>query len=188
MKIIKTEAFTRKRNSFRSIARFRSNAKAVPASASEEDAGSRRSNSESAFTLAEIMVACTLLAVMAVSLYGGISYGFSSITLARQNLRATQIALEKMEITRMYSWEQINSNGFVPPTFTAPYFPTVGVNTNGGLVYYGTTIVTNVDVNPAYNVDMRKVIVTLNWTNRTVAQSLQMSTYISQYGMQRYIY
>src|ERR1051325_5504956 len=97
---------------------------------------------ETAFMLAELMVACAILAIMVVSLFGGISFGFSNITIARQNLRATQIALEKMEIVRMYSWEQVNSNGFVPRTFTAPCFPvTNGGDTNGGVVYYGTIII-----------------------------------------------
>ena len=34
----------------------------------------------------------------------------------------------------------------------------------------------------------RELRVTLNWTNKNIPQTLQMSTYISQYGMQRYIY
>lgn len=145
---------------------------------------------ELAFSLPELMVAVAVFGMMAISLYGGISFGFSNITLARQNLRATQIALEKMEIVRMYSWEQINSNGFIPTTFTAPFFPSVGggSDTNGGMIYYGTTIITNVPVAAAYSNDMRKVQVSLSWTNRAVKQTLQMSTFISQYGMQRYIY
>jgi hypothetical protein len=145
---------------------------------------------EAAFALPELMVAVAMCAVMAVSLYGGISFGFSNITLARQNLRATQIALEKMEIVRMYSWEQVNSNGFVPTSFTAPFFPTVGggADTNGGVVYYGTTVITNFNRSISYSNDVRKIQVTLNWTNRNIHQTLQMSTYISQYGMQRYIY
>jgi hypothetical protein len=108
--------------------------------------------------------------------------------MARQNLRATQIALEKMEITRMYSWEQLNSNGFVPRTFTAPFFPSDGPYTNGGLTYYGTTIITNVNRHPAYSNDLREMRVFLTWTNKNIPQSLEMSTYLSQYGMQRYIY
>jgi type II secretory pathway pseudopilin PulG len=144
---------------------------------------------EAGFTLAELMVGCAILGVMVVSLFGGISFGFSSITIARQNLRATQIALEKMEIMRMYSWEQVNSNGFVPKTFTAPFFPVNnGSDTNGGLTYFGSIVITNVALSTTYDNDMRTVIVTLNWTNRDVPQTLQMSTYISQYGMQRYIY
>src|ERR1051325_10953688 len=110
-----------------------------------------RRSSQRAFTLAELMVACAILAIMVVSLFGGISFGFSNITIARQNLRATQIALEKMEIVRMYSWEQVNSNGFVPRTFTAPCFPvTNGGDTNGGVVYYGTIIITNVVLSTTY--------------------------------------
>jgi hypothetical protein len=144
--------------------------------------------SSAAFALTELMVAAAILAVMAVSLYGGISFCFSNITLARQNLRATQIALDKMEIVRMYSWDQVNSNGFVPATFTAPYYPTAGSDTNGGLTYYGRTTITNVNIQPTYDSNMRRVIVTLAWTNKNVPQSIEMSTYISQYGMQHYIY
>jgi prepilin-type N-terminal cleavage/methylation domain-containing protein len=188
MKIIKTDDYARKFNGFRSLARFRRNAKAPSDGAPKEDAQAAM-DAESGFTLAEIMVACTVLAIMAVSLYGGISFGFSSITLARQKLRATQIALEKMEITRMYTWDQVNSNGFVPLTFTAPYYPSVsGTNTSGGLTYYGTMQILGVNCHPSYSNDMRQLKVNVTWTNRSTVQSLQMSTYISQYGMQRYIY
>lgn len=147
-----------------------------------------RPRAESAFTLVEVLVASSILAVMAIALYGGISFCFANITLARQNLRATQIALEKMEIVRMYSWEQVNSNGFVPVEFTAPYYPTAGSDTNGGLTYYGTTLITNLSLGTPYSADMRQVVVSLNWTNKSVKQTLEMSTYISQYGMQNYIY
>src|SRR5215213_1646542 len=109
---------------------------------------------EAGFTLAELMIGCAILGIMVVSLFGGISFGFSNITIARQNLRATQIVLEKMEIMRMYSWEQVNSNGFVPSTFTAPFFPTSGSDTNGGLVYYGTISITNVSLSTTYDEDM----------------------------------
>jgi prepilin-type N-terminal cleavage/methylation domain-containing protein len=143
---------------------------------------------ERAFTLVEVLLSISVFAVMGVALYGGISFGFATITLARQNLRATQIALEKMEIARMYSWDQINSNGFVPTTFTAPFYPMSGSETNGGLTYYGTTAISAFPKNISYSGDMRQITVHLSWTNRTVPQSLEMSTYISQYGMQRYIY
>ena len=145
---------------------------------------------EAAFTLAELMIGCAILGIMVVSLFGGISFGFSTMTLARQNLRATQIVLEKMEIVRMYSWEQVNSNGFVPTTFTAPFFPErtgSAATANAGLTYYGSILITNVSLANTYDKDMRQVIVTLNWTNRAVPQSLEMSTYVSQYGMQRFI-
>jgi Tfp pilus assembly protein PilV len=188
MKIIKSHANVRHAKGFPRNPRFLNNAKAASDGALNSDGGVPRLASEAGFTIAEILVACVILAVMVVSLYGGISFGFSNITLARQHLRATQIALEKMEITRMYSWEQVNSNGFVPTNFTAPYYPTAGSDTNGGLTYQGTTIISPVNRHPSYSNDMRQVTVSLSWTNRSTVQTLQMSTLISQYGMQRYIY
>jgi hypothetical protein len=144
-----------------------------------------------AFSTIEVTVASAISAVMFLTLYAGVSWGFATIKVAREDLRATQIALEKMETMRMYSWEQINSNGFVPPTFTAPFFPPLNSSsdTNGGVVYYGTTTLTNVTLPTAYSNDVRRVIVTVSWTNDyRVPHTRKMETMISQYGMQRYIY
>lgn len=149
-----------------------------------------KANCSLAFAIAEVVVSVALISIMFLSLYAGISSGFAVVNLARQDLRATQIALDKMETMRMYSWEQINSNGFVPVSFTAPFFPTVSTNStnNGGLTYYGTTILTNTAFTNLYNSDLRMVIVTLKWTNGHIGQTREMRTLISQYGMQRYIY
>ena len=148
-----------------------------------------RSKPETAFTLAEVMVGVALMGVMFVSLYAGLSSGFATIDRARQNLRATQVALEKMETIRMYSWEQVNSNGFVPPTFTAPFYPLVaGEAAEDGIVFFGTTEITTADVPSAYSNDMRQVVVTVSWTNNNIGCHREMRTFISQYGMQRYIY
>jgi Tfp pilus assembly protein PilV len=142
-----------------------------------------------AFTIAEVCVAVAFLAVTILSVYGGISWSFLNVKLARENLRATQIALEKMETIRMYSWDQINSNGFVLESFTAPLFPGTDDSTNShGLTYHGTTVLTNANMPIAYSNDMRRVIVTITWTNNNVARKRTMETFISQYGMQRYIY
>jgi hypothetical protein len=149
-----------------------------------------QARAESAYTLAEVVIASAIVAVMAVSLYLGISSGFGMVNMSRQNLRATQIALEKMETMRMYSWDQVNSNGFVPETFTAPFFPAVtgAPGSDGGLTYYGKTEITGADLPSAYSNDVRMVVVTITWTNRNIAQKREMRTLISQYGMQRYIY
>jgi type II secretory pathway pseudopilin PulG len=144
---------------------------------------------EEAFTMAELMVGIALMGVMFVSLYAGLSSGFAIIDRARQNLRATQVALEKMETIRMYSWEQINSNGFVPPTFTAPFYPLSENDADAsGIVFHGTTKILPAEVPSAYSNDMRQVIVTVSWTNSNLGFTREMRTFISQYGMQRYIY
>lgn len=144
---------------------------------------------KAAFALTEVLVSVSLVGVMFVSLYAGLSAGFAVINRARENLRATQIALEKMETVRMYSWDQINSNNFVPATFSAPFYPTVSGETNSsGLVYHGTTEIRPADVPSAYSNDVREVVVTVSWTNRNIGHRREMRTFISQYGMQRYIY
>jgi prepilin-type N-terminal cleavage/methylation domain-containing protein len=158
-----------------------------------------------AFTLVEVIVCTAVIAILFVSLYGGIASGFALVNLARENLRANQVILEKMETVRLYNWDQVNSNGYIPLTFTAPFFPSVitnmvGTNTDGssksvtvtnqggGLVYYGTLTITNAPVSDAYKTNMKMVTVSLVWTNGRAVRNRQMQTFISQYGMQNYIY
>jgi len=157
MKIAVNQSYPSRRNALRTEA---STDSGITLAELQTDSRSKRGASyrgQAAFTLVEILVAASVLAVMSVALYGGISFCFANITLARQNLRATQIALEKMEIVRMYSWEQVNTVGFVPPTFTAPYYPNSGSDTNGGLTYYGTTDIRNLDLGTPYTTDMLKL-------------------------------
>jgi hypothetical protein len=147
-----------------------------------------------AFSVIELIMSMGVLGLVFVSVYAGLSWGFVNVQLARENLRATQVALEKMETMRMYSWEQVNSNGYVPTNFTATFFPNVQTNSESGnlasqgVTYYGTTVITNMDLPVAYSNNVRRVIVSVLWTNNHVPRSRQMETLISQYGMQRYVY
>jgi hypothetical protein len=144
-----------------------------------------------------------LVSVLFVSLYGGIASGFGLVNLARENLRANQIIVEKMETIRLYSWDQINTAGFVPSTFTANFFPSVITNlvdngttvvtnistfANGGIVYYGTVLITNAPVSTNYSGDMKQFTVTLNWTNSGIPRTRQLTTFVARSGMQNYVY
>src|SRR5687767_14388252 len=60
-----------------------------------------------AFSIIEVLVALAIAGVLFTSLYAGISAGFVVIETARENLRATQIMVEKLETIRLYTWEQI---------------------------------------------------------------------------------
>ena len=53
------------------------------------------------FTFAEVLVAVVLVSIMVVSLNAAFSAGFTLLKLARENLRATQIMLQQMEILRL---------------------------------------------------------------------------------------
>lgn len=140
-----------------------------------------------AFILSEVIMAVGLFGLMVVSLYCGISTGFETLKVARESLRATQLALEKMETIRLYNWEQVNSNGFIPESFTASFHPGHSTSNGSGLVYYGTTTIAPANAHPAYDKNLREVTVTLVWTNGAIRRERQMSTFISEYGMQRYI-
>lgn len=144
---------------------------------------------ERAFTLVEVVVATAILGLMFVSFYGGISAGVQIINLSRENLRGNQIMIEKLETIRLYTWDQINSNGFVPPTFTAPFFPSVkDTNESPGITYYGTVTITNVPLETGYSTNLKLVRVSLTWTNGGKPVSREMETLVSQFGMQNYVY
>ena len=77
--------------------------------------------SHAGFTLTEIMVACLILGVSFFALFSGMTYCLGSLRFARENLRATEIMVDKMEAIRLYNWDRLNDPGYVPKTFTVPY-------------------------------------------------------------------
>jgi len=140
-----------------------------------------------AFSLIEVMMAISIVSFLFASLYLGFGQGFAIIQTARENLRATQILQERMETIRLYTWDQLNTAGFVPGTFTATFYP-VGDKTNQGVVYSGTLVLTNATVTESYGSEMKAVYVTLNWQSGNVARQRQMRTMVSHYGLHNYFY
>ena len=125
------------------------------------------------------------------SLYGGISLGFTIVGHTREDLRATQILVEKMETIRLYSWDQVNTTNFIPTTFTDYYYPPGVGQTNGwssGVTYNGTVTVSPGPTGRSYSTNVMQVTVGLNWTTGGVNRSKQLSTYVSRDGLQNYIY
>jgi len=142
-----------------------------------------------AFSLVEVLMGSALGSIVFVSLYTGFSSGFGMIRLNRENLRATQIMQDKMETIRLYNWDQVCSNGFIPTKFTAPFYAAQAfTNDTGGFLYYGTLAITNAPVLESYGADLRMVTVQLVWTNGMVARQREMKTFVSRYGMQNYVY
>lgn len=144
---------------------------------------------ESAYTLVEVIMGSVVILIMGIGLLGGMTSGNSFTQLARQDLRATQIMLEKMEEVRLYSWSQINSNGYVPTNFTATYYPP-GLSSNaGGITYTGQISIVPLVISGApYSNTMRQVTASLKWKCGNVVRSRSMSTYVASNGLQNYIY
>ena len=148
--------------------------------------GTRNFRINRAFSLVEALVAILVLGISFVSLFAAFSTGFAAVEVSRENLRATQVLLEKLETIRLYSWSQINQAGFVPSTFTAPFNPST--NSTAGFTFNGTVTITNSPVSESYSNDLRMVNVQVNWTSARIARKASMSTLVSRYGLQNYIY
>ena len=108
--------------------------------------GRARLRSRRGFTLVEVMVAGLVLAAVFVGFYVNLKQGFASVETTRENHRATQIMEQQMETIRIYTWSQINSNGFVPTSFTSAFTPvTNGLSsshyTTNSLVYTGAVTI-----------------------------------------------
>lgn len=140
-----------------------------------------------AFTLPETCVAVAILGVCFASLFTATTMAVYIMRTAREGQRATQVLVEKFEEIRLYNWDQISSNNFIPATFTAPFDPTQ--TNSGALSFTGTvTITTNAPITGSYSNTLALVTVKLTWPsgNTTVTQS--MSSFVAHYGMQNYIY
>ena len=151
------------------------------------------------FSLVEVMVGIAVFGVTCVSLYAGVTFGFNSVKLARENLRATQILVEKMEVIRLYSWDEINEPGFIPATFQATFAPGATVTTIGqgnkevvtpveGVTYYGTITVTNLSMWENYRQKIKRVDLTVKWTTGKLERSRSLSTMVTEDGLQTYVY
>jgi len=145
---------------------------------------------QGASTLAEVLVAALVLAIMFVTLYGGISSGFAVTEATREDLRATQILVERMEGIRLFNWNQLTDTNLNPLSFTRNYYPMAKPGESKGITYTGTVSVTSVDFDPpaTYTNQMKKISVTLTWTTGNLQHSRTMYTYAAKYGMQNYIY
>jgi type II secretory pathway pseudopilin PulG len=152
-----------------------------------------------AFTLVEVLASIFIAAIIFDAVFKGISNSTTLLNLTRENLRATQIMMARLEGLRLEAWgtNQLFNPDFVPATFTDYYYP-LGLNdtTNKGTIYQGTmTIKTPVDLSPpsTYGNTMALVTVTLTWSNNaptygeSAVYTRSMSTYVAQYGVQNYI-
>ena len=143
-----------------------------------------------AFTLVETLVGVAVMGMMIVSLYGGFAYGFREIRLAREEERATQILEERMEVVRLFNWDQvINLPGYIPAAFTAPFYASNPTNPpSNAFNYTGTVVVTNAPGAETYQADLRMITIQVTWPSGNITRTRQMTTLVSQYGLQKYVY
>lgn len=146
------------------------------------------------FTLVEVMLAVVVAAVIFAAVGFGLTTGFNLVQISREQLRANQICLSRMEGIRLCRWDnQLFDPTIVPRTFTDYFYP-VGLSssTNAYVVYQGTvTLDTNFTFspNPSYVSNLCKVTVQVTWTAKNnLTQTQTVTTLISKNGVQNYVF
>src|SRR5215467_9968768 len=94
-----------------------------------------RRPSASGFTLIETIVATLLAAIMLPTLFAGLASGFSIVQVTRENLRATQIIMQRMEAARLAPFKTLQDPAAYPPSSTEYYSPSGKTNGAPGTVY-----------------------------------------------------
>jgi prepilin-type N-terminal cleavage/methylation domain-containing protein len=140
-----------------------------------------------AFSLVEVMVSLAILGIVATALMAAFGSGFNIIKGTRLEQRATQILLEKAEVVRLFNWDQLITPGVVPTNFAEPFF-SIGNVTNNSVQYNGRLAITNANLGNVYDADVRLITIDLFWTNGNRVMKRSVSTYISRYGMQNYLF
>ena len=142
-----------------------------------------------AFTLIETIVATLLAAIMLPTLYAGVASGFSIVQVTRENLRATQILLQRMEAVRLASYKALQDPTAWPTNATDYYSPCGQTNGSGGAAYtvsYNWTTGLG-SLPPSYRSNMLLVTVTASWNSGNLQRSRSMQSYVARYGIQRYV-
>ena len=145
---------------------------------------------QSAFTLVEVIVGVAVMGIMMVSLFAGFAFGFQQIRRARENVRATQVLQERMEVVRLVNWNDLNSSGYIPTKFIEPFYADDPTNPPANSFYYtGTVQVTSAPgVTETYSNNLRMVKIELTWPSGNLIRTRQMTTFVAQSGIQNYVY
>lgn len=142
-------------------------------------------------TLVEVVMATGIIAVTGAGVISSINYGLCIMRIARENQRATQVMLEKLEAIRLYNWSEVTNNGFIPSSFTANYDPTSPANYQG-TTYYGTmsvSVPSFIGTTPSYSANIRQFTVSVQWTNAGgLGHARSLTTYVAQNGIQNYVW
>lgn len=160
----------------------------------------RTESANSGFTLVEVICSAAIAAIIFLALFQGISQGLTVTQTTREGLRATQIALTRMEGLRLEAWStnQLFNTTLVPTNFTDSFYPLGlgGSSSSTGTVYSGTMTITPRPFSganaPLYNNNMALVTVTVSWQDNYNGHFVTFSrtnyTYVAQNGLQNYVY
>lgn len=135
----------------------------------------------------EAVIGMMVCGIVFISLYAGLSQGFKITQISRENLRATQVMIERLESIRLNTFEQLESPGFVPSGAVPEPYYRVSSNDNGGFNYMVTVTISNAPFSTSYSGDLKSVNVKVDWTSGGISRTREMNTLIARNGLQAYI-
>ncbi len=150
--------------------------------------GSRKPASRSGFTLVETLVATVIAAIVLPSFYAALATGFAMVKAAREDQRATQVIVQRMEAVRLASYKTLQNPTSYPTNTTEYYYEAGKTNGTGGVAYtISYTWTTNSLLPPVFRGNTLLVTVGATWKSGNVQHSRSMQSYVARYGIQRYV-
>jgi hypothetical protein len=136
-----------------------------------------------------------VMSVVFVSIFGVLTMGLFVSGTSRENLRATQIMLDKMEGLRLYSPTQLTNTMFLLQSFTNWFSETNNIglqNVQGyGVMYTGSIAIAPVSFAASYSSNMQQVTVNIGWVSGgqgNIAHTRSMSTFYANQGLYNYVW
>ncbi len=145
------------------------------------------------FTLVETMVAIMVAAIMLSAHFLAFASGFAMVTVTREDLRASQIMLQRMEAIRVAGFSQLNDTTKFPTNSFEYYDEKHKTNGNGGVRYtvtYSTKAgyqLVDTTMPTSYRTNLTEVTVGVSWNSGTTTRSRSMRTYVTRYGVESYV-
>jgi hypothetical protein len=131
------------------------------------------------------MVGFLILGITVAALCGGFSFGFNSIKLSQEEVRADQILVQKLESLRIYNFTNVTSS-FIPTNFTAYYSTSNAVH---GITYNGTMSISPFVPSAsgeAYSNTLKQVTASVSWFSEGMNHTRAMRTLVSTNGIATY--
>ena len=130
------------------------------------------------------MVGFLILGVTVAALCGGFSFGFNTIKLSQEDVRADQILVQKLESLRVYYWSNIVNPNFIATNFTAYYSTS---NAAHGVTYNGTMrispFVPSASSPEGYSNTLKQITATVTWFSGGLSHTRTMMTLFSTNGI-----
>ena len=144
----------------------------------------------SGFTLVEVIVAVFIAAIFLPSFYACVGTGFAIAKETREDLRATQILVQRMEAIRLSPYSVLKNPSSYPTNVTEYFSPSGQAAGSGGgaaykVSYNWTPAPTTLP--PSYRTNMLLITATATWTSGNIQRSRTNQTYVARYGIQRYV-